>query len=436
MKIVLVIDQFDNLNNGTTATARRFAGALRARGHTVTILASGMAEKDKISVEEMRIPIFQPLIEKQGFCFARPNDEAYFQAFRGADIIHFYLPTPFCRRGEEIARQMKIPTVSSFHLQPETITYTFGVGKSKYANAALYRYLNRSFYNRFRYIHCPSSMIAGELMRYGYTAHCRVISNGVSEQFRPRDVSRPLSFQNKYVVLVVGRLSAEKRQDVVIKAVRSSKYANRIQLVFAGRGPKEKKYKKLGKGLPNTPLLEFYPQEELIQLFNACDLYVHASDAEIEGIACMEATACGAVPVISDSDLSATKSFALHPNSLFRAGDAQSLAEKLDYWIENPQEKAEMSWLYVQRAEQMRVSRCAEEMEALYKDVIADYWSNGYKQPEESRFRRITHPDPAQTIIAYSKTTPVKRILFSALTNFLALILYIINTIFFGFNWI
>jgi len=56
MKIVLVIDQFDNLNNGTTATARRFAGALRARGHTVTILASGMAEKDKISVEEMRIP--------------------------------------------------------------------------------------------------------------------------------------------------------------------------------------------------------------------------------------------------------------------------------------------------------------------------------------------------------------------------------------------
>ena len=307
---------------------------------------------------------------------------------------------------------------SGFHLQPETITYTFGVGKSKYANAALYQYFNRSFYNRFRYIHCPSSMIAGELMRYGYTAHCRVISNGVSEQFRPRDVSRPLSFQNKYVVLVVGRLSAEKRQDVVIKAVRSSKYANRIQLVFAGRGPKEKKYKKLGKGLPNTPLLEFYPQEELIQLFNACDLYVHASDAEIEGIACMEATACGAVPVISDSDLSATKSFALHPNSLFRAGDAQSLAEKLDYWIENPQEKAEMSWLYVQRAEQMRVSRCAEEMEALYKDVIADYWSNGYKQPEESRFRRITHPNAARTMVTYSKMTPVKRILFSLLRIF------------------
>jgi len=324
--------------------------------------------------------------------------------------------------------------VASFHLQPETITYTFGVGKSKYANAALYRYLNRSFYNRFRYIHCPSNMIAGELMRYGYTAHCRVISNGVSEQFRPRDVSRPLSFQNKFVVLVVGRFSAEKRQDIVIEAVRSSKYADKIQLIFAGRGPKERKYKRLGKGLPNIPLFGFYPQEDLIELFNACDLYVHASDAEIEGIACMEAIACGTVPVISDSELSATKAFALHPNSLFRAGDAQSLAEKLDYWIENPQEKVEMSWLYVQKAEQMRVSRCAEEMEALYKDVIADYWSNGYKQPEESHFRRITHPDARQTTIAYSKMTSLKQTLFSAFTNFLALILYVINTIFFGFK--
>ena len=29
MKIVLVIDQFDDSNNGTTVTARRFAGQLR-----------------------------------------------------------------------------------------------------------------------------------------------------------------------------------------------------------------------------------------------------------------------------------------------------------------------------------------------------------------------------------------------------------------------
>ena len=41
MNIVLVIDQFDNGNNGTTITARRYAEQLRRRGHRVTILAGG-----------------------------------------------------------------------------------------------------------------------------------------------------------------------------------------------------------------------------------------------------------------------------------------------------------------------------------------------------------------------------------------------------------
>ena len=41
MKIVLVVDQFDSSNNGTTVTARRYAEELRKRGHEVTILAGG-----------------------------------------------------------------------------------------------------------------------------------------------------------------------------------------------------------------------------------------------------------------------------------------------------------------------------------------------------------------------------------------------------------
>ena len=48
MKIVLVIDQFDDSNNGTTVTARRFAGQLRRRGHEVVILAGGAPCEGKI----------------------------------------------------------------------------------------------------------------------------------------------------------------------------------------------------------------------------------------------------------------------------------------------------------------------------------------------------------------------------------------------------
>ena len=73
MKIVLVIDQFDDSNNGTTVTARRFAGQLRRRGHEVVILAGGAPCEGKICAPVHRIPVFQKLIESQGMCFARPR---------------------------------------------------------------------------------------------------------------------------------------------------------------------------------------------------------------------------------------------------------------------------------------------------------------------------------------------------------------------------
>lgn len=434
MNIVMVLDQYHDINNGTTTSARRFMEQLTARGNHVTVLSIGHSDPFSVPVEKLRIPFFQPLIEQQGFCFARPNDEAYYQAFQNADIVHFFLPSPFCRSGEKIARQMKIPTVASFHLQPENVTYSIGLGTNTHANDALYRFFYYHFYTHFRYIHCPSHMIADQLESHGYAAECRVISNGVCDLFYPQPAPRPAEFEGKFVILMIGRLSAEKRQDLLIQAARISRYSGRIQLVFAGQGPLEKKYQKLAKGLPNPAIFRFYPPEDLLKLINVCDLYVHASDAEIEGISCMEAIACGLIPVISNSKLSATKAFSLHPESIFRAGDAASLAEKIDFWIANPKLRVKLSPAYAKSAEQMRVANSAAEMERLYQDAIADCRKNGYRQPDEPRFRRSLHPAPERTIHSYSKRTRLEKIRFAFRTNLLSPVLYCIDTVFLGLH--
>ena len=51
MKILLVIDQYQNGNNGTTISARRFAEGLQKRGHTVTILTTGEVEKCEVALD-------------------------------------------------------------------------------------------------------------------------------------------------------------------------------------------------------------------------------------------------------------------------------------------------------------------------------------------------------------------------------------------------
>lgn len=63
--------------------------------------------------------------------------------------------------------------------------------------------------------------------------------------------------------------------------------------------------------------MAFYGKQELCDLIACCDLYVHAADAEIEAISCIEAFSTGLVPVISDSPKSATHQFALDERSRF-----------------------------------------------------------------------------------------------------------------------
>ncbi|MGI5977251.1 MAG: glycosyltransferase [Candidatus Limivicinus sp.] len=430
MKIVLVIDQFDQGNNGTTITARRYAEQLRRRGHTVKVLAAGGPEPDKITVPKHHIPFFQGLIESQGMYFAKPVDEAYYQAFRDADVIHFYMPFRFCRRGESLARQMHIPTVAAFHVQPENITSTLFLGRCKMANEWLYRWFYRNFYNRFDFIHCPSKFIADQLEQHNYGAECRVISNGVDAAFVPPE-EPPVRNDGTFRILMIGRLSREKRQDLIIKAAALSRHRDKIQLIFAGKGPRLGYTKFISRKLPRKPVFGFYTKEELVKLIYSCDLYVHASDAEIEGISCMEAFSCGLVPVISDSPLSATNQFALDERSCFKAGDAQSLADRIDYWIEHPEEKAELSKKYADYGNSMRVEQCVTEAEKLYTDAIAHWKSHGYRHVEESGLKRFTHPNPAKVAAKYGTNGGHFT---HFLSNFISPILWFLDTVFWGFS--
>ena len=83
---------------------------------------------------------------------------------------------------------------------------------------------------------------------------------------------------------MVGKFSSEKRQEVLINSINNSKHADKIQLIFCGKGPKEREYKELSKKLKNAPVFKFCAKDELIQTLNYLDLYVRTVDIEIEAI--------------------------------------------------------------------------------------------------------------------------------------------------------
>jgi glycosyltransferase involved in cell wall biosynthesis len=363
MVITLVIDQYGVNENGTSMTAQCLANVLSSHGHRVKILGGvckGKGEFYQTGVN--RMPVLYRLCVSQGMLLGRVDRKVVAAACAEADVVHFFMPFALSAYTKKYCDKQKVPTTAAFHVQPENISSTLHLGKAQWVNDLIYSRF-RKFYDQFAHVHCPSRMIASQLLAHGYTAKLHVISNGISATFRPMNVKKPPTLQDKFVLLMVGRLSAEKRQDLIIRAVKKSKYSDRIQIILAGKGPCFAYLKKLSRGLKNEPLFAFYPQEKLVEVENYADLYVHASDAETEAIGCMEAFACGAVPVISDSSLAATGQFALTKKNLFKAGDADSLRERIDYWLEHPAEKAALSKRYIAYAERFRVERCAARLE-------------------------------------------------------------------------
>lgn len=56
MKILLVIDQFDDANNGTTISTQRFAQTLRDHGNEVRVVSTGVPGPEKYRVRELHLP--------------------------------------------------------------------------------------------------------------------------------------------------------------------------------------------------------------------------------------------------------------------------------------------------------------------------------------------------------------------------------------------
>lgn len=372
MTIVIVIDLIDLKTNGSVMTAIRFADGLKARGNEVRMVAIGADGENDCNVGERYIPIVTPVAAKNQIKFGKYEEEKIKKAFEGADIVHFIFPFKLEIKCKQLADKMGIPTTAAFHVQPENFTYNMGIGNNKLVSNYIYGRFRRRFYKNFNRIHCPSACIAKQLAKHKYKAELYVISNGYDKNFVP-PVNKKKN--DKFEIVMVGRLAPEKNQKVIISAIAMCRYRDNIHLTLLGNGAKKQKLQKQADALNVDLSFDFLPKNELIPKLQASDLYVHAAKCETEAIACIEAIACGLVPVIADSPQSATPQFALDERSLFKNDDAVSLAQRIEYWYEHEEEREKMGKLYAQSAKKYSLENSVQLAERMFIDQINDFKS-------------------------------------------------------------
>ena len=297
MVIVVVVDCFVDKSNGTAVSANNLVKTLRQKGHIVRVVAPYVEGNGAYRVDERYIPFVTEISHKQHMHFGKADKKVLREAFDGADIIHFFLPFKLEIIGVKIAKEMKVPYICGFHLQPENITYNAHLTWIPLIHQFIFWLFKYRIYRHTKYIHCPSQLIADELKRHNYNSKLYVISNGFTPKLRKLE---KIKKDDYFHIAMTGRYTQEKRQDLLIEAVYLSKYEKQIKLHIKGLGPREAEYKNLASKLTYGADLGFVSDEELENLYSYVDLYVHTSDVDIESIATLEAISNGIVPIISD----------------------------------------------------------------------------------------------------------------------------------------
>lgn len=406
LKLLFVINNLYTRGNGLSASARRTITLLRERGHDVRVLSSGSAEQaqacdftaPEFTLPAMRFPLADAIISAQGYAFAKPKRKVIKQAVDWADVVHLEEPFGLQARTAHAAKHAGKPVLATYHIHPENITATIHLDGLWPLNALLLTSWRRRIYALAQVVQCPSDSVRQRLQRWGMGDKLVTISNGVglapskpaagtkTEYCAPggRQVETKqtpgkaqLEGEQVYRLLVVGRFSREKDQATILKAMRHSRYASQIQLVFAGRGPTEKSLRRAASRLvrdgvlKHAPSFNFFDAAGLDTQAEQADLYIHAAFIEVEGLSCLEVLRHGVVPVIAHSPLTATSQFALDAHSRFKARDPKALARSIDYWLSDNDRRQTEAQKYLNIGAHYDSNDCVSRLELVYRKLAS-----------------------------------------------------------------
>ena len=373
LKIVQVIDIYENASNGAAISTERFTKLLRENGHTVWVASTGRTEQHKIPLREFYPPgaYLKKIMQRMKFVFALPDKQALTEIIKQSDIVHNQLPFYLGYWTVRIARKLKKPIISTFHVQGEQLTQNAGL-KNPIWVKIIYKLFIYFIYNRSDLVICPSTFAETEIKKYGLKKPTVVISNGVPSEYRPHPF--PKKYPDKFAILTVGRNAVEKRQEMIIQAIAASRFKDNIQLIVLGDGPQRSKLEQLSrKSLTVQTEFNLLPAEKIIEYYNSTDIYIHAAAVEVECMTDIEAMACGLPLLIADAPLSATKQFALSEKFLFQNTD--DLTQKIDYWYTHIDELIQSKAHYLQLSAKYSTKASYNKLEEVYYKIA------GIKKP-------------------------------------------------------
>ncbi len=299
-KVLVFTDTFEQ-TNGVAGTMRRIAaldGVGEFEVRVVTSTASRIDQPRVIDLEpEWSCPL--PTSEHIELCFPSLLDVVHRVREEDPDVIQLSTPGPVGLCGLAAAKLLGIPVVGSYHT--ELGPYALHLTRDLLVAEATGVYVDW-FYRLCDRVVAPTQAVADALVERRVAARVAVWSRGVdTDHFTPlrrRDALRDeLLGDGDLLLLSVGRLSPEKRVDVLLDAVAIAReQAPGLRLVVVGDGPARPDLEaRAGDGVA---FLGEVHGARLADVYASADVFCFPSTTDTFGQVLLEAGA-SALPVVA-----------------------------------------------------------------------------------------------------------------------------------------
>jgi glycosyltransferase involved in cell wall biosynthesis len=381
LKILIGCDTFSPDINGAARFAERLAAGLVQRGHHVHVVAPNRRYRrarpatEVIEGEPMtlhRLPSVRwPPHDWLRFVWPwRSKHYARLVLDRlQPDVVHIQSHIVIGRGLARIARQRGIPVVATNHVMAENILEHTKM--PDFINRIILKFAWEDAARTLRIaraVTTPTRRAADFLektvdLKGVIPVSCGIDRTQYSPVVAPREKNR---------LIFVGRLTAEKQIDVILRALTKLDPALDMTFDIVGGGDQQKSLENLTRELGLADRVIFHGRTtdaELRALLSRASLFVIASIAELQSIATMEAMA-SALPVVAADAVALPHLVHDGENGyLFEPGNTTELAARLtDVLTAAPEEYERMQRASLDGVLVHDINRTLDTFEALYRD--------------------------------------------------------------------
>jgi len=313
-------------------------------------------------------------------------------------LVHCATEFMIGRLGELAAARAGLPLVTSYHTDFGRYAEAYGAPRLR---SAVSNYIAR-FHGRALRTYTPSNAARGDLLDLGIKdveVWGRTVDTKVFAPQRADPLIRLLNgWEQKFVLLHVGRLAAEKGVHRILEAfgiARNLLPAGSLHLVIAGGGPEEPVLRSVAP--PDVTFLGVLDHTRALpQLYASADAFVLTSLTETLGLVVLEAMASG-LPVIATPAGGVGDHLRHEENGLtYPPGDVTEMAHAMVRLAMNPGLRDDLSRGARRTAEGLDWEGELDRLGASYREVCAAS-TKAYKG-----LRTFPASDPGKTATRFS----------------------------------